>query len=168
MVLSNVGWAGACHASQSHSAIVVSPFRAEGVSCFSFHPQSLTAQRPLRGEPFGRVPCSCGRCNRSAYIPAAVPVCIFSSIPSPVKFTWNRQTLYRYLWGISTFPVRTNCPHRERQPPFYTTVGHIPVLGEFHEGLHFATCTQVHDSQLVNPCTHRTVSPIFLIIVKNL
>ena len=53
---------------------------------------------------------------------------------SPVKFTWNMHTLYRYLWGTIPFPVETNCPHRERQPPFYTTVGHVPVPGEFHEG----------------------------------
>ena len=66
-----------------------------------------------------------------------VPVRIFSSIPSPVKITWNGQTLYRYLWGISPFPVETNCPHLEHQPPFYTTVGHIPVPGEFHEGCLF-------------------------------
>ena len=55
------------------------------------------------------------------------------SIPSPVKFTWNMLTLYRYLWATIPFPVETNCPHRERQPPFYTTVGHILVPGEFHE-----------------------------------
>ena len=42
-------------------------------------------------------------------------------------------TLYRYLWGTLAFQVETNCPHRERQPPFCTTVGHIPVPGEFHE-----------------------------------
>ena len=29
----------------------------------------------------------------------------------PVKFTCNGQTLYRYLWGISPFPVEANCPH---------------------------------------------------------
>ena len=63
-----------------------------------------------------------------------MPVRIFSSIPSPVKITWNMQTLYRYLWGTLAFPVETNCPHLERQPPFYTTVGHVPVPGEFHEG----------------------------------
>ena len=60
-------------------------------------PQLLTAQRPQRGEPFGRAPRSCGRSSRSAYIPAAVPVRIFSSKPSPVKITWNMQILYRYL-----------------------------------------------------------------------
>ena len=29
--------------------------------------------------------------------------------------------------------METNCPHLERLPPFYTTVGHVPVPGEFHE-----------------------------------
>ena len=103
-------------------------------SCFAFHLQSLTARRPLRGEPFGRAPRSSGRSSRPAYLPAAVPVRIFSSKPSPVKITWNGQTFYRYLWGTLAFPVETNCPHLERQPPSYTTVGHIPVPGEFHEG----------------------------------
>ena len=63
-----------------------------------------------------------------------MPIRIFSSKPSPVKITWNMHTLYRYLWGTLPFPVETNCPHLERQPSFYTTVGHIPVSGEFHEG----------------------------------
>ena len=78
--------------------------------------QLLSAQWPQRGEPFGRAPRSCGRSSRSAYIPAAEPVHIFSSIPSPVKITWNKHALYRYLWGTLAFPVETNCPHLERQP----------------------------------------------------
>ena len=112
-------------------------FQQQAGVCLVSQPQSLTAQRPQRGEPSGRAPRSCGRSSRSAYIPAAVPVRIFSSVPPPVKFTWHGQTLYRYLWGTIPFPVETNCPHLEHQPPFYTTVGHIPVPGEFHEGCLF-------------------------------
>ena len=59
------------------------------------------------------------------------------SFPSPVKFTWHGQTLYRYLWDTLAFPVETNCPHLERLPSFYTTVGHVPVPGEFHGGCLF-------------------------------
>ena len=151
MVLSNVGWAVPTLSLSIPLVIVVSPFRGgrRVLLCLSSpvaynsklspakvsQPQLLTAQRPQRGEPFGRAPRSSGCCNRSAYIPAVWHPHnhLGYSIPSPVKFTWHGQTLHRYLWGTIPFPVETNCPHRERQPPFYTTVGHILVPGEFHE-----------------------------------
>ena len=74
------------------------------------------------------------------------------SFPPPVKFTWNMQTLYRCLWGTIPFPVETNCPHLERQPPFYTIVGHIPVPGEFHEG-------RLAPAQPLNPSQHTLTAP---------
>ena len=89
-----------------------------------------------------------------------MPVRIFSSIPSPVKITWNGQTLYRYLWGISPFPVETNCPHLEHQPPFYTTVGHIPVPGEFHEG-------RLVTAMPLNPSQHTLTAPSALLCLSS-
>ena len=112
----------------------------------------LSRQRPKRSEPLGRGRAASVRSSRIAYIPAAVPVRIFSSIPSLVKFTWHGQTLYRCLWGTIPFPVETNCPHLERQPPFYTIVGHIPVPGEFHEG-------RLAPAQPLNPSQHTLTAP---------
>ena len=73
-----------------------------------------------------------------------------------MKFTWNMQTFYRYLWGTIPFPVETNCPHLERLPPFCTTVGHISVPGEFHgrgidDAMRTGTAAGIYALRLLQP-----------------